>query len=167
MAEFYAFDSDLKDEPEYMEMADIYDELAEIFGKPSDYALEEPEIDQMYEKMMQGEEMQQAFEGQMIENFDELLDIELEENDERIEELVSRMKHMEEVEAESRNFFRNEYKMQNKEIESMMKSLEHETINVEKLQHMIRENAEEDKKEAEEAAKKAAEPQKFAESNIT
>jgi hypothetical protein len=47
----------------------------------------------------------------MIENFDELMDMELEKNDEAVEELVTEMKEMQEMEKKSREFFKKEYNM--------------------------------------------------------
>jgi hypothetical protein len=45
LSEFYAFDANFKDEPDYIKLADIYDELAEIFGKKSDFEVDDKELD--------------------------------------------------------------------------------------------------------------------------
>ncbi len=115
MSAFYGFDDQFENnKDEYLDLADIYDELAEVFGKKNDFDLDNDQVDELYEKIIGGEELQAEFEGDMIANFDELMDLELEKNDEKVEKLVSEMKKMEEVEEQSRTFFKKEYSMQSK-----------------------------------------------------
>ncbi len=84
----------------------------------------------------------------MIANFDELMDLELEKNDEKVEKLVSEMKKMEEVEEQSRAYFKKEYSMQSKQIDSMMKSMSSEEDRLEKIQELIRQGEQEDSHQA-------------------
>lgn len=148
MSQFYYLDEQFDDYPEYMDLGDIYDELAEVFGKKNDFDLDENEIDELYEKIIGDEELQAEFEGEMISNFDELMDLELEKNDEKVEKLVSEMKKMEEVEEQSRAYFKKEYSMQSKQIDSMMKSMSSEEDRLEKIQELIRQGEEEDSHQA-------------------
>jgi len=74
----------------------------------------------------------------MIGNFDELMDLAQEKNDKKVEKLVSEMKKMEEVEEQSRQYFKKEYSMQSKQIDSMMKTMGSEEDRLEKIQELIR-----------------------------
>lgn len=74
----------------------------------------------------------------MIANFDELMDLAQEKNDKKVEKLVSEMKKMEEVEESSRQYFKKEYSMQSKQIDSMMKTMGSEEDRLEKIQELIR-----------------------------
>ncbi len=58
MSQFYYYDDQFDDHPEYMDLGDIYDELAEVFGKKNDFDLADDEIDELYEKIIGGEELQ-------------------------------------------------------------------------------------------------------------
>ncbi len=52
MSQFYYYDEQFDANPEYMDLGDIYDELAEVFGKKNDFDLDDNEIDDLYEKII-------------------------------------------------------------------------------------------------------------------
>ena len=81
-----------------------YDDLAEFFGKPSDYVLMQDEIDEMYELMEAGELDQVRMEGEMIQGFEDLLSVERSQRDGRISDLMERLDELEDDEMEAEGY---------------------------------------------------------------
>jgi len=65
--------------------------MSEIFGKASDFDLDETELKNLYEKIQNNEQIDMAFDGAKVDDFKDLLDIEKNEKDEKLNSLLNEM----------------------------------------------------------------------------
>jgi len=72
MADFYSFGAGSKLD-DATDLWVIYDSLSEMFGSASDYWLEDEEIEDLYQKMENGEQLDLKFENNIINDFSDLL----------------------------------------------------------------------------------------------
>ena len=61
-----------------IELSNIYDIMAQAFGKESDFVLNDEQVVQMYDRIQNGQALDTEFEGKLVQSFQELLDIEKE-----------------------------------------------------------------------------------------
>jgi hypothetical protein len=100
MADFYAED-DGKSVPQARELFKIYDTLAELFGRRSEFDMDDSKINEIYDAIIQGQKIEQMFEGSLVENFNDLMKMEKVKRNDKINALINKMDTFEEIEAEN------------------------------------------------------------------
>ena len=74
------------------ELWSLFDYLAEVFGKPSDFAMTDEELQELYDQIKLDELPEDTFfEGQKITDFDDLVDMERRERDGKINDLLNEL----------------------------------------------------------------------------
>ena len=74
------------------ELWSLFDYLAEVFGKPSDFAMTDEELQDLYNQIKYDSLPDDTFlEGQKIEDFGDLVDMERRERDSRINDLLNEL----------------------------------------------------------------------------
>ena len=98
MAEYFSLGPGSEKDDQADMLFSIFDGLSEVFGKKSDYDLTNEAVQQLFDTMNQNKEVQKRFEGTMIENFNDLVEMEKKRRDEKITELFNEL-YAEEEEA--------------------------------------------------------------------
>ena len=67
--------------------------------------MDEQKIDAIYNSIREGEDIQQRFEGNLVQNFDDLMKMEQEKRNNKIEGLLNKMDIFEEIEEENAEYW--------------------------------------------------------------
>jgi len=108
MSEYYTF-GDGAEIDESFELFTIYDYMSQIFGKASDFNLEKTEVKKIYEKVQRGEKIDRTFDGQHIEDFSDLTNLENQKKETKLNDLLNEMYKYETIEDENQELLYNQY----------------------------------------------------------
>ena len=100
MADFYSL-GDGNSVPQRGELFKIYDILAELFGRRSEFDLSDSQLNDIYDAIAQGQKIEQRFEGTLVENFNDLMKMEKVKRNDKINALINKMDTFEEIEEEN------------------------------------------------------------------
>ena len=138
MADFYSFGPG-KYFDDATDLWIIYDSLAELFGRASDFLLEDEEIEDMYVKMQKGQPIDRTFEGKQYNDLTELLERESKQKSEMMDELLEEMYEFEQIEEENEEDFEEKYDEMGDEIELLYEEIANSDDRFEELEELIRE----------------------------
>ena len=87
MADYYEFGAGRDKDKSADILYAIFDSLSEVFGSKSDYDMSDEEIQKLYENMQNNQEVQKRFEGTMIQDFEELVELAKQQKEKKIDQL--------------------------------------------------------------------------------
>ena len=87
MADYYEFGAGRDKDKSADILYAIFDSLSEVFGSKSDYDMSDEEIQKLYENMQNNQEVQKRFEGTMIQDFEELVELAKKQKEKKIDQL--------------------------------------------------------------------------------
>lgn len=116
----------------------MYDNLAETFGKGSDFELEQHEIDQMYDLIQNDQKFESRMEGEMVQGFEDLLLLERNQKDDRIETLLKEMYKFEENEKDAADYLGSMQDGLEAEIGELYKTVMNESDRLTSLDQILR-----------------------------
>ena len=86
--------------------------------------MDEQKINAIYNSIREGEDIQQRFEGNLVQNFDDLMKMEKDKRNNKIEGLLNKMDIFEEIEEENAEYFEDEYGEMDENIQELYNMLQ-------------------------------------------
>ena len=71
--------------------------------------MDEQKLNMIYNSIREGEDIQQRFEGNLVQNFDDLMKMEQDKRNNKIEGLLNKIDIFEQIEEENEEYFEDEY----------------------------------------------------------
>ena len=138
MEDYYMF-GEGKSDPEADELWVLYDYLAEFFGKRSDYELEDKEVQDLYEDFTNGvAPSHQYFEGNQVEDYDDLLYLQEAEKQGYLNTLLDEMARQESIVRESEEYISGQYSTLDFQIEELLDRMDDEDDRLAGMEDLIR-----------------------------
>ena len=97
------------------------------------------QIEQMYEMIRNGEQMEQKFEGQVIKNFDQLIKMERNESTQKLNELTGELSRLEQEESKSAALLASKTNMENDKIAEILASLKNDATRIGAIENLLHE----------------------------
>lgn len=108
-----------------------------MFGRGSEFELEEREIQQMYDMIRNDEMFQTRLEGEMISNFEDLKNLEERSKGNKIQELLKEMHKFENIEQQNQGYIENESDRMGATIEGLLNNVHGEEERIKTLESML------------------------------
>ena len=97
--------------------------MALVFGKASDFILDEPEVQGMYENIKNGADLNVELEGTLVKRFEELLDLEQSNEDLKLQSLLDELIKYQSIEQESQKFLDDQFNDVDRQIQDLLTAI--------------------------------------------